>query len=666
VLGGLVLLHHHGFSSSASFICNRYALDKQNLLLVTNPAQIFGPEILSGPTFMQGRDERMVVIGGAAGAWGDTSFAAPQLLDSERCDYIFFEALAEITMGILTRARQKDPDLGYATDVIGIIGRDLPRFVEQGVRVVTNAGGVNPKGAAAALRAMADGAGVSIRVACVEGDNLMNRIDELSFLNLTEMGDGSPLVTEPLSFNAYLGARPIAAALEAGADVVITGRCVDSALALGPLIHEFGWGPEDFDALSQGSLAGHLLECGPQSTGGILTDWEEVPAWDDLGYPIAECRANGSFVLTKPEGTGGLVDLRTASEQLLYEIGDPAAYLLPDVTCDWRYVELTEVGTDRVEVTGARGRPPPPTLKACAQAIDGYKGTALLFIGGRNAERKAKRLGSDFVRRAERLLDREGFGSLRDVDIEILGAESTYGPHARSRNTREVVVKIALHHDFPDAIAAVVRETASFGLAVPGLSGGGTGLPKPTPVVRLRSYLVPRDRFHPEIDLEGAEVPFEEPALRPSAEASPEPEPPVEPFHVSDPVALPLIAIAHARSGDKGADANIGVRARHPDFLPLLRDQLSANCVAEWFAHRIEGPVERYDVPGIHALNFVLRDALGGGGIASLRFDPQGKAYAQQLLDMPLQVPAAWLAHPALAEIPEVEQARSKKGETPP
>jgi hypothetical protein len=610
-------------------------------------------------------EERTVVLGGAAGAWGDTSFAAPQLLDSGRCDYIFFEALAEITMGILTRAREKDPDLGYATDVIGMIGRDLPRFVEEGVRIVTNAGGVNPRAAAAVLRAVADEAGVSIRVACVEGDDLMNRMDEIGALGLTEMSDGSPLVTEPLSFNAYLGARPIAAALGAGADVVITGRCVDSALALGPLIHEFGWGPKDLDALSQGSLAGHLLECGPQSTGGILTDWEDVPAWDDLGYPIAECRADGSFVLTKPEGTGGLVDLRTASEQLLYEIGDPAAYLLPDVVCNWRHVELTEVGTDRVEVKGARGGPPPSTLKACAQVIDGYKSTAMLFIGGRDAEKKAKRLGSDFVRRAERLLDREGLGSLRDVDIEILGTESTYGPHARSRDTREVVMKITLHHDSRDAIAAVVRETASFGLVVPGLSGGGTGLPKPTPVVRLRSYLVPRDRFHPEIDLDGVEVPFDEPALPPSVELSPEPDPPVEPFRVGDPVDLPLIAIAHARSGDKGADANIGVRARHPDFLPLLRDQLSANAVADWFAHRIDGPVERYDVPGIHALNFVLCDALGGGGIASLRFDPQGKAYAQQLLDIPLHVPVAWLAHPALAEISEVEQARTKRGQSP-
>lgn len=608
---------------------------------------------------------RTVVIGGAAGAWGDSSFAAPQLLDTGRCDYIFFEALAEVTMGILTRAREKDPALGYATDVIGMIGRDLPRFVEQEVRVVTNAGGVNPKAAADALRSMAERAGASIRIAWVEGDNLMDRIDELGALGIAEMSVGSSLVTEPLSFNAYLGARPIAAALGAGADVVITGRCVDSALALGPLIHEFGWGPEDLDRLSQGSLAGHLLECGPQSTGGLLTDWEDMPSWHDLGYPMAECRPDGSFVLTKPDGTGGLVDVRTASEQLIYEIGDPSGYLLPDVTCDWRHVELTQVGTDRVEVQGALGRPAPATLKACAQVVDGYKITGLVFIGGRDASRKANRFGSGFIRRAENLLEREGFAGLRDVDIEILGAESTYGPHARAQDTREVIVKVALHHDSRRALGAVVRELGSFGLVVAGLTAGGRGLPKPTPLVRLRSYLVPRERFHPEIYLDGEPVPYEGPSATVSAVPPPEAELASEPFAVGDPVELPLIAIAHARSGDKGADANIGVRARHPDFLPLLKDQLSVDVVADWFSHRIEGPVQRYELPGIDALNFVLRDALGGGGIASLRFDPQGKAYAQQLLDMPIQVPTAWLSHPAIAEVAEVQAAREKRGQSP-
>ncbi len=609
---------------------------------------------------MRRSEESVVVLGGAAGAWGDSSFALPQLLDSERCDYIFLEALAEITMAILTRARQKDPALGYATDVISMIGRELPRIAKQGVRIVTNAGGVHPRAAADALRAMAADAGVPVRIAWVEGDSLIDRLDELSELDLAEMSDGGPLVTAPLSFNAYLGARPIAAALDAGAELVITGRCVDSALALGPLLHEFSWGLEDFDALSQGSLAGHLLECGPQSTGGLLTDWQDVASWHDIGYPIAECRSDGSFVLTKAEGTGGLVDLRSAAEQLLYEIGDPGAYLLPDVTCDWRHVQLMQAGVDRVEVKGATGGPPPATLKACAQVLDGFKITALLMIGGRDAAAKAARLGSEFTNRAARLLERDRYPALRDVDVEILGAESTYGPHARTAHGREVVIKISMHHDERPALAAIVRELGSFAMAVTGLTAGGRGLPKPTPLIQLRSYLVPRNRFAPMIYLDGEPIPYQEPtALAPIARSD-DPAPQAEPFPLDDSVELPLVAIAHARSGDKGADANIGVRARHADFLPLLRDQLTTDAVADWFAHRIRGRVERYELPGIDALNFVLRDALGGGGVSSLRFDPQGKAYAQQLLDMPMRVPKAWLAHEGLAAVAEVEAIRSR------
>ena len=609
---------------------------------------------------MQRSEESVVVLGGASGAWGDSSFALPQLLDSERCDYILLEGLAEITMAILTRARQKDPALGYATDIVAMIGRELPRIARQGVRIVTNAGGVHPKAAADALEAIAAEAGLAVRIAWVEGDSLMDWLDELSELNLAEISDGHPLVTAPLSFNAYLGARPIAAALDAGAELVITGRCVDSALALGPLLHEFGWGLEDFDALSQGSLAGHLLECGPQSTGGLLTDWRDVASWHDIGYPIAECRSDGSFVLTKAEGTGGLVDVRSAAEQLLYEIGDPGSYLLPDVTCDWRHVQLTQVGVDRVEVKGAIGRPPPATLKACAQVVDGFKITALLMIGGRDAAAKASRLGSEFTKRAARLLERDGYPDLRDVDVEILGAESTYGPQARTAHSREVVIKISMHHDERPALAAIVRELGSFAMAVPGLTAGGRGLPKPTPLIQLRSYLVLRDRFAPTIYVDGEPIPYQELAPLASAARPAEPVRQAEPFPVDHPVELPLVAIAHARSGDKGADANIGVRARHSDFLPLLRDQLTTNVVADWFAHRIRGRVERYELPGIDALNFVLRDALGGGGVSSLRFDPQGKAYAQQLLDMPMQVPKAWLAHEGLAAVAEVEAMRSR------
>ncbi len=588
-----------------------------------------------------------IVIGGATGAWGDTSFAGQQLLSSARCDFIVFEALAEITMGILTRARSKHPSLGYATDIIEMIGRDIAAYQQQGARIITNAGGVNPKAAASRLAAMAQTTGTPIRIATVQGDDLMGQLDLLRDMGVREMSSGAALPEAPLSMNAYLGARPIAAALDAGADVVITGRCVDSALALGPLIHAFGWRPTDLDALSGGSLAGHLIECGPQATGGLLTDWQDLPSFEDIGCPLAECRADGSFVLTKPQGTGGLVDKRTVAEQLLYEIGNPAAYLLPDVSCDWRAVQLSQVGEDRVSVSGARGTPPPPTLKACAQVADGFKVKALLLLAGRDAVQKAERLAVNVLERADRVIAREDLAPLRASDIELLGAESTYGPHSRARETRELMLKIALHHDSRDALNKIVRELVSFGLAAVGVSGGGADLARTTPLLRLQSFLVPRELLRPVVDLAGETIDYSEPQIetaKPTSQGSSEA---TTCFDVDDPVAVPLVAIAHARSGDKGADANIGVRARHPDFIPLLRAQLTATAVATHFAHRSDGPVQRYELPGIDAFNFVLRDSLGGGGIASLRYDAQGKAYAQQLLDMPVEVPRSWLAHEA-------------------
>lgn len=606
------------------------------------------------------RNDDVVTIGSAAGAWGDTILSTPQLLASRRCDYIIYEGLAEITMGILTRQKLRDPSRGYATDIIHTIADHLAAFTEQGIKVVTNAGGINPGAAAQLIREAAQEAGIELRVASVVGDDLSGRLEELRDLELSEMTDGGPLPDELLSFNAYLGARPIAAALDAGADIVVTGRGADSALALGPLLHEFGWAHDDWDRLSQGSLAGHLLECGPQSTGGLYTDWESFPSWADIGYPLAECRPDGSFVLTKPDGTGGLVSEATVAEQLLYEIGDPTTYLLPDVTCDWTQVTLTQVGDDRVEVTDARGRPAPPTLKACAQVIDGFKARTTLFVLGRDADRKARRLADDIRTRSRMIFDQLGAEDFREYDVEVVGAEATYGANSRVSSSREVTLKIGMSHDDERALRKILRDPPSFGLAVPGSSAGGA-VPRPTPRMLLRSYLVPRQLLPASVDIEGEQVKVDE--LPVALATGPGPRSPVEAATAAaasaPTVTLPLVAIAHGRSGDKGIDANIGIRARHPDFLPVIRHSVTAERVADHLAHLLDGGVDRYDLPGLDAINLHLHDALGGGGISSLRLDPQGKAFAQQLLDLPVEVPRSWLDHPAIADLPEVEEARS-------
>lgn len=555
-----------------------------------------------------------VVIGGAAGAWGDSSLSTRQLLDDGRCDYIIYEGLAEITMAILSRARAEDPDAGYARDLIETIAAHLTEFHKAGTKVVTNAGGVNPRAAAKVIRA----AGASVGV--VEGD-------DVSGMSVTPAGS--------ISANVYLGARPIAAALDAGADVVITGRVVDSALILGPLLHEYGWGVGDFDLLSAGSLAGHLLECGPQSTGGLLTDWEDTGSWANPGFPIAEIEEDGSFVVTAPETSDAVVDVRTVSEQLLYEIGDPSAYLLPDVACDWRDVTIDVAGKNRVHVSGARGNPPPTTLKACAQVLDGWRVTSLLFVGGRDAVAKARRVAGDLVERGRRMLSDD----FRQVHIEVLGSEDTYGPHGRAEDTREVVLKIALHHDARQALELFVREVPSIALAgPPGVSGGGMGLPRPSPLVRLECYPLKRNEVSAVVSVDGRSVEFDD--VDPSICADPVPENPRTPwFEVPEGEEMPLVAIAHGRSGDKGPHVNVGVRARHPDYWPLILAQVTAERTAEWLAHLGATAVHRYELPGIQAVNLVLENGLGAGGTASLRFDPQGKAVAQQLLDMPVVVP---------------------------
>jgi len=323
-----------------------------------------------------------VRIGCASAFWGDSTAGAEQLVRRGEIDFLVFDYLAEITMSLLARARARKPELGYVPDFVEAVAPLLSEIKRKSIRIVSNAGGINPQAAAMALRRKAEEAGVALEIAVVTGDDLTGRADEIRAAGVTEMFSGAAMPEKLTTMNAYLGAQPIALALDRGADVVITGRCVDSAVVLGPMVHAFGWSWTDYDKLAQGSLAGHLLECAAQVTGGLFTDWREVPGWDDMGMPIAACSADGSFVVTKPPGTGGLVVPLSVCEQMLYEIGDPAAYILPDVVCDFCNVTMTACGPDQVRVIGARGRPPTPTLKVSATWHDGYRVIGTLTIGG--------------------------------------------------------------------------------------------------------------------------------------------------------------------------------------------------------------------------------------------------------------------------------------------
>ena len=584
-------------------------------------------------------------IGCASAFYGDSQLAARQLVERGRLDYLVFDYLAEVTMAILSRAKAADTDAGYAEDFVDAAMRDvLADCARSGVKVVANAGGVNVPACMRALRALCDEQALDLRIGGVYGDELSGRLDALR--------DDGLLVEEPAlpkrlaSANAYLGALPIAEALAAGADVVVTGRVVDSAVVLGPLIYEHGWSERDYNRLAQGSLAGHVLECGAQCTGGNFTDWHRVPDFSAIGYPIAEVAADGGFVVEQAAGGGGLVTPETVAEQVLYEIGDPANYLLPDVACDFSEVRA-EALDDGVRLSGARGRAPGPMYKVCAISVDGWRLSGAFGMTGIRAADKARCALDAWIARSRAAFRQRGLDDFRDVCLEIVGAEHAYGPRRRDTGTREVMARFGLHHDDVEALRFAAAELAYLATSgPPGMSGLGGGRAKPQPLMRAHAAFVHKSALAVRVQLDDALV-----AERPMANA--EDSEPAAPARYPRSVAeadmagavreVPLERLACARSGDKGDTANIGLLARQARYLPALHRQVTAAAVADWFAHLVKGEVRRYDLPGLGAFNFVLTEALGGGGTASLRMDSQGKALAQMLLSMPVRTPASWL-----------------------
>ncbi|WP_328895617.1 acyclic terpene utilization AtuA family protein [Streptomyces sp. NBC_00236] len=563
-------------------------------------------------------------VGNASGFYGDRFDAVREMLTGGPLDVLTGDYLAELTMLILGRSRLKDPGRGYATTFLRQLEEGLGLAHERGVKIVANAGGLNPAGLADAVRALAEKVGVPVRVAHVEGDSL-------------------PVPDGFLTANAYLGGAGIAACLRAGADVVVTGRVTDAALVTGPAAAHFGWGPEDHDALAGAVVAGHVLECGTQATGGNYSFFRG----HDIrrpGFPVAEIHADGTSVITKHDGTGGVVDLGTVTAQLLYETGG-ARYAGPDVTARLDTVRLAADGPDRVRISGVRGEAPPPTLKAGLTRLGGWRNEVVFVLTGLDIEDKAQLVRdqiADAFARTGRQPD--------EVRWELVRTDRTDAP---TEETASALLRLVVRDQDPEAVGRALS-----GAAIELALGSYPGFHVTAPPGKGAPYGVFEARYVPAGDVEQVAVlpdgrrEAQEPAVRTRELAEVDSPPLPAPLDAGPTRTAPLGLVAGARSGDKGGDANIGVWVSGDEAWRWLAHELTVERLRELLPETAGLPVVRHVLPNLRALNFTVHGLLGEGVAAQHRFDPQAKAVGEWLRSRRLEIPVALLGEGS--DAPEV------------
>ncbi|HXV92368.1 MAG TPA: acyclic terpene utilization AtuA family protein [Pseudonocardia sp.] len=580
---------------------------------------------------------RAVRIANCSGFYGDRLSAAREMVEGGPIDVLTGDYLAELTMLILAKAQAKDPAGGYARTFLTQLEQVLGTCLDHGIRVVANAGGLNPAGLAAAVRALAARLGLPARVAHVEGDDLRADLSAIT----------PPVTGKPVSANAYLGAWGIAAALGAGADVVVTGRVTDASLVVGPAAWWHGWGPSDWDALAGAVVAGHVVECGAQATGGNYAFLHEIPDLRLPGFPVAEIAADGSSVITKHPGTGGLVSVGTVTAQLLYEIAGPA-YLGPDVTAHFDTIALAQEGPDRVAVSGVRGSPPPETLKVALTELGGFRNTVTLVLTGLDVEAKATRAETMLV---DVLGGRDRFA---EVDVRLLRFDR---PDAPTNEQATAHLRITVKDPDPTKVGRAFSN-AAVELALSGYAGfHATSPPGPESAYGVyRPAAVPRDAVRHVAVLPGGErrtIPDPPtggpagPAPTGTAEGSAHTGAPVRAGAQSqgETVTVPLGRVCGARSGDKGGDANVGLWARDDAGYAWMRGYLTVERLRGLLGpEAADLEIERFELPNLRALNVVVHGLLGEGVAASTRPDPQAKGLGEYLRSRVVEVPGALAA----------------------
>ena len=551
-------------------------------------------------------------VGNASGFYGDRFDAMREMLTDGPLDVLTGDYLAELTMLILGRDRLKNPDAGYARTFLRQLEECLGLAHDRGVRIVSNAGGLNPAGLADAVRALADRLGIPVRVAHVEGDDL------------TAAHPGT------LAAHAYLGGFGIAECLRAGADVVVTGRVTDAALVTGPAAAHFGWAPTEYDRLAGAVVAGHLLECGAQTTGGNYAFFQDGDVRRP-GFPLAEIHADGTSVITKHDGTGGFVDTGTVTAQLLYETGGPR-YAGPDVTARLDTVRLTQDGPDRVRVEGVRGEAPPPTLKVGLNRLGGFRNEVAFVLTGLDVEAKAALVRTQLE---------PALGKAADVRWDLVRTDR---PDAPTEESASALLRLVVR-DADQQVVGRALSGAAVELALASYPGFHVLAPpgKGAPYGVFEAVHVPRDTVdHVAVLHDGRRVPV--PDARDTAVLADVPEPPPpQPLPPGPARKAPLGLVAGARSGDKGGDANVGVWARTDDVWRWLAHELTTDRFRELLPETRDLPVTRHPLPNLRALNFVVEGILGEGVAAQHRFDPQAKALGEWLRARHLDIPEVLL-----------------------
>ncbi len=593
----------------------------------------------------------MIRVGNAQAFWGDRPSAAWELIAQEpNLDYLTMDYLAEVSMSILAVQRERDPTLGYARDFVQVVSGLAEYWASGGrCRLIANAGGLNPMECARACMVALEKAGCrTMKIGVVTGDDVLGSLmaedsGGAAFQNLDSLASLTSVRDRLVTANAYMGCDGIVQALMAGADIVITGRVADPSMVVAPCVFEFGWALNEWDRLAGATVAGHLLECGTHVTGGIYTDWLDVPDPTHLGFPIAEISSDGSCTITKSADSGGCVTPETVREQLIYEIGDPQNYLSPDCSVSFLGLEVTWVAENRVEVRGALGRPRPTTLKVSATYRDGFRAAGTLTLFGPQSVKKARRCGEMVLQR----LNESGF-SYRDSIVECLGnAESVpvaqvtlHGNDAYEDQAYETVLRIAVESENKAAVEAFSRELMPLVTAGPqGTTGYAEGRPRVHGVIRYWPCLIDSECVLSQVlFLASADTVLNRvrPAVWPPAFGRFPQDPSVR-LPIRREIALShakrLLDIAHGRSGDKGTGANIGILVRTMQHYEWMKQWLTAERVKQFFEPIGVTSVDRYEMQSMGGFNFVIKGILRRG----LRNDAQGKSLAQALLSMPIE-----------------------------